>query len=117
MSPVTKEMVDGGVGERTVGPSSFHFTSIPTDYRLTKAQALHNLLAVLEAAGSSLRNVVECNVFLTDMTNFAAMNRVYDTFFEKPKPVGHYVHGQPVANAMANTVLSAEHVLQSKSCQ
>ncbi|KAI4266142.1 MAG: hypothetical protein L6R38_008931, partial [Xanthoria sp. 2 TBL-2021] len=85
-------MVDGGVGERTVGPSSFHFTSIPTDYRLTKAQALHNLLAVLEAAGSSLRNVVECNVFLTDMTNFAAMNRVYDTFFEKPKPVGHYVH-------------------------
>ncbi|KAL9000175.1 MAG: hypothetical protein Q9169_001077 [Polycauliona sp. 2 TL-2023] len=66
-SPVTKQLVDGGVGDRT-------------------AQALHNLFAVLEAAGSSLRNVVECNVFLTDMTNFAAMNRVYDTFFEQPKP-------------------------------
>ncbi|KAL8806153.1 MAG: hypothetical protein Q9182_001554 [Xanthomendoza sp. 2 TL-2023] len=68
MSPITKRMVDGGVGDRT-------------------AQALNNLSAVLEAAGSSLRNVVECNVFLTDMTNFAAMNRVYDTFFDEPKPV------------------------------
>ncbi|KAL8645582.1 MAG: hypothetical protein Q9210_006629 [Variospora velana] len=68
VSPVTKQLVDGGVGDRT-------------------AQALNNLSAVLEAAGSSLRNVVECNVFLSDMTNFAAMNRVYDTFFERPKPV------------------------------
>ncbi|KAI4093534.1 MAG: hypothetical protein LQ339_007672 [Xanthoria mediterranea] len=67
MSPMTKQMVDGGVGDRT-------------------AQALNNLSAVLEAAGSSLRNVVKCNVFLSDMTNFAAMNRVYDTFFEQPKP-------------------------------
>ncbi|KAI4139176.1 MAG: hypothetical protein LQ341_004319 [Variospora aurantia] len=67
VSPVTKQLVDGGVGDRT-------------------AQALNNLSAVLEAAGSSLRNVVECNVFLSDMTNFAAMNRVYDTFFERPKP-------------------------------
>ncbi|KAL8672011.1 MAG: hypothetical protein Q9168_003516 [Polycauliona sp. 1 TL-2023] len=66
-SPITKQLVDGGVGDRT-------------------AQALHNLFAVLEAAGSSMRNVVECNVFLTDMTNFAAMNRVYDTFFDHPKP-------------------------------
>ncbi|KAL8733027.1 MAG: hypothetical protein Q9166_002425 [cf. Caloplaca sp. 2 TL-2023] len=68
MNPVTKTMIDGGVGDRT-------------------AQALNNLSAVLEEAGSSLRSVVECNVFLTDMTNFAAMNRVYDTFFEEPKPV------------------------------
>ncbi|KAL8815583.1 MAG: hypothetical protein Q9223_005289 [Gallowayella weberi] len=68
MSPITKRMVDGGVGDRT-------------------AQALNNLSAVLEAAGSSLRSVVECNVFLTDMTSFAAMNRVYDTFFDEPKPV------------------------------
>ncbi|CAO1605682.1 hypothetical protein XANCAGTX0491_009188 [Xanthoria calcicola] len=67
MSPITKQMVDGGVGDRT-------------------AQALNNLSAVLEAAGSSLRHVVKCNVFLSDMTNFAAMNRVYDTFFEPPKP-------------------------------
>ncbi|KAL9594009.1 MAG: hypothetical protein Q9219_007264 [cf. Caloplaca sp. 3 TL-2023] len=67
VSPVTKQMVQGGVGDHT-------------------AQALNNLSAVLEEAGSSLKNVVKCNVFLSDMTNFAAMNRVYDTFFEDPKP-------------------------------
>ncbi|KAL8737969.1 MAG: hypothetical protein Q9181_001191 [Wetmoreana brouardii] len=67
MSPITKQMVDGDVGDRT-------------------AQALNNLSAVLEEAGSSLKNVVKCNVFLSDMTNFTAMNRVYDTFFEEPKP-------------------------------
>ena len=31
--------------------------------------------------------VVKANVYLTTMENFAAMNRVYDTFFENPKPV------------------------------
>jgi enamine deaminase RidA (YjgF/YER057c/UK114 family) len=51
-------------------------------------QVLRNLSAVLEAAGSSLKNVVKVNVFLTDMSNFAAMNEVYDEFFVwQPKPV------------------------------
>jgi 2-iminobutanoate/2-iminopropanoate deaminase len=44
--------------------------------------------AVLEAAGSSLQNVVKVNVFLTDMKNFVAVNEVYDEFFvSEPKPV------------------------------
>lgn len=37
-------------------------------------QCLKNLSAVLEAAGSSLQNVVRVGVFLTTMENFAAMN-------------------------------------------
>ncbi|KAI1489234.1 L-psp endoribonuclease family protein [Biscogniauxia mediterranea] len=50
-------------------------------------QALQNLAAVLEAAGSSLSNVVKVNVFLTTMDNFAAVNEVYDEFFvSSPKP-------------------------------
>ena len=46
-----------------------------------QAQALKNLAAVLDAAGSSIDNVVRVNVFLTDMENFAAMNVVYGKFF------------------------------------
>ena len=34
-----------------------------------------------------MKNVVRVGVFLTDMANFAAMNKVYETFFEDPKPV------------------------------
>lgn len=52
----------------------------------TQAQCFKNLSAVLEEAGSSMKNVVRVGVFLTDMTNFAAMNKVYETFFEDPKP-------------------------------
>ncbi|KAI1505109.1 L-psp endoribonuclease family protein [Biscogniauxia marginata] len=51
-------------------------------------QAIKNLSAVLEAAGTSLNNVVKINVFLTTMDNFAAMNEAYDEFFGSvdPKP-------------------------------
>ena len=53
----------------------------------TKAQSLANLSAVLDAAGSSIDNVVKVNIFLTDMADFAAINEVYDKVFHKePKP-------------------------------
>lgn len=42
---------------------------------------------MLEEAGSSLDNVVRVGVFLTDMQNFAAMNKVYEGFFRGVKPV------------------------------
>jgi enamine deaminase RidA (YjgF/YER057c/UK114 family) len=59
-----------------------------TAARTAKTQCLKNLSAVLEEAGSSLQNCVKVNVFLTDMTNFAAANKVYEGFFGEPKPVG-----------------------------
>jgi len=59
-----------------------------TAARTAKTQCLKNLSAVLEEAGSSLQNCVKVNVFLTDMTNFAAVNKVYEGFFGEPKPVG-----------------------------
>lgn len=47
---------------------------------------LSNLNSVLEAAGSSLKNVVKCTVFLQDMNDFAKMNGVYDEYFDPPYP-------------------------------
>ena len=49
-------------------------------------QALMNLSKVLEAAGLSMRHVVKTTVFLADINDFAAMNRVYETFFNEPFP-------------------------------
>jgi 2-iminobutanoate/2-iminopropanoate deaminase len=43
---------------------------------------LENLKAVLEAAGSSLNEVVKCTVFLKNMGDFAAMNAVYGEYFK-----------------------------------
>jgi 2-iminobutanoate/2-iminopropanoate deaminase len=49
-------------------------------------QVLHNLRAVLEAAGSDLGRVVKTTVFLADMAHFQAMNQVYATFFDETPP-------------------------------
>lgn len=49
---------------------------------------MKNLDAVLEASGSSKRNVLKVNVFITTMDDFATMNEAYDEYFSfEPKPV------------------------------
>jgi 2-iminobutanoate/2-iminopropanoate deaminase len=50
--------IEGGIGEQT-------------------EQVLRNLAAILDAAGSSLANLVKTTVFLQSLSDFAAMNEVY----------------------------------------
>ena len=49
-------------------------------------QCLRNVAAILEAAGSSLRHVVRCGVFLVDMREFPRMNEVYARTFGTHRP-------------------------------
>ena len=49
-------------------------------------QAISNLANVLEAAGTSLANVVKTTVFISDMNDFAALNAVYAELFGDSKP-------------------------------
>jgi 2-iminobutanoate/2-iminopropanoate deaminase len=65
--PETGVFVPGGIVEQT-------------------EQVLKNLAAVLEAAGSSLGQVVKTTVFLLDMGEFAQMNEVYGKFFATQPP-------------------------------
>lgn len=44
-------------------------------------QVFKNVKAILEAAGSSLQNVLKTTVFIKDMNDFAAMNAVYAKYF------------------------------------
>ncbi|MEO1791112.1 MAG: RidA family protein [Cyanobacteria bacterium J06629_19] len=44
-------------------------------------KSIQNLIAVVEAAGSNLAQVVKTSVFLKDMNDFAAMNEVYAKHF------------------------------------
>jgi 2-iminobutanoate/2-iminopropanoate deaminase len=67
INPQTGEFVSENVAEQT-------------------RQVLKNLSAVLEAAETSLNNVVKTTVFLADMDDFAAMNEVYAEFFSDNKP-------------------------------
>jgi 2-iminobutanoate/2-iminopropanoate deaminase len=49
-------------------------------------QALTNLGNVLEAAGSSLENVLKTTVFLRDINDFARMNAIYAEYFKADCP-------------------------------
>lgn len=50
------------------------------------AQSITNLKNVLEKAGSSLAKVVKTTVFIKDMNDFAALNKVYAELFGDTKP-------------------------------
>ena len=54
---------------------------VPGGVRAETRQALTNIRAVLERAGSSLDRVVQCTVYLADVRERSAMNEVYVTFF------------------------------------
>lgn len=44
-------------------------------------QALNNVLAVLTSANCTLSNVVKSTVFVTDLNDFAVVNKIYEAFF------------------------------------
>ncbi|XP_052684193.1 2-iminobutanoate/2-iminopropanoate deaminase-like [Crassostrea angulata] len=49
-------------------------------------QALKNMQAILEEAGTTMDNVVKATVLLDDINNFGAVNEVYAKFFQKSFP-------------------------------
>lgn len=63
----TNRIVRGGIGPET-------------------RQALENIKAALERNGLTLENVVKCTAMLADISEWAAMNAVYRTYFPGPKP-------------------------------
>ncbi len=67
VDPSTGQFAIGGIKEQT-------------------RQSLLNVKAILEAAGTSMDNVVKTTVFMADMQDFADMNSVYAEFFSEPFP-------------------------------
>jgi 2-iminobutanoate/2-iminopropanoate deaminase len=88
LGPYSQAIVlDGMVfasGQIALDPTSGQL--VEGDVRAQTHRVLQNLTAVLEAAGSSLGNVVKTTVFLTSMSNFTAMNEVYATYFGDEPP-------------------------------
>ncbi|MGH9450536.1 MAG: RidA family protein [Terriglobia bacterium] len=56
------------------------------DIRAETRRTLKNVQAILEAAGSSLKDVVRLGVFLADLKDFEAMNEVFREFFPEDPP-------------------------------
>ena len=77
------------------------------DVGVCTRQVIANMEAVLKAAGSSLDKIVKCNIFLDDMANFAAMNKVYAELLPDPKPARSCV---AVKTLPKNGILSTSSV-------
>tara|TARA_B110000459_G_scaffold2394_1_gene2682 strand:- start:2050 stop:2427 length:378 start_codon:yes stop_codon:yes gene_type:complete len=49
-------------------------------------QVIKNILAVLKAAEMNFDNVVKCSIFMKDMNDYAAINKVYAKIFSNNPP-------------------------------
>jgi len=56
------------------------------DVEAQTTQVMKNLKAVLEAAGASFAKVVKTTIFLTDLGDFARVNKIYGSYFEGVEP-------------------------------
>ncbi len=67
LDPATGKLVEGDISAQT-------------------RRVMDNLTAVLEAAGTSLANVVKTTIFVTDLGHFATINQVYGSYFTAEPP-------------------------------
>ena len=67
LDPATGNVVEGGIEAQA-------------------RRAFDNLKAVAEAAGGSLDRIVRLGLFLTDLSEFAAVNAVMQEYFQAPFP-------------------------------
>ncbi|MBK8021831.1 MAG: RidA family protein [Chloroflexi bacterium] len=95
--PTTPGATDLPYSSAVIASGHFVFTSgyvgfdpatgdMPAGIEAQTAQALENLKAVLEAAGSALEHVVKTTVYLTRAEDYAGMNAVYKRYFPTERP-------------------------------
>ncbi len=86
--PYSQAVTAGGLviasGQMGMDPSSGKM--VETGVEDETKQALENLKVILEAAGSSLGEVLKTTVFITDMNDFAKMNEIYSQYFTEGFP-------------------------------
>ena len=88
VGPYSQAVVYNGLvycsGQIAIHPESGDL--ITESIQVETRQVLTNLSAVLEAAGSSLKQVIKVSVFVADISQFDAINEVYSEFFNESKP-------------------------------
>src|SRR5262245_37179800 len=60
--------------------------SMPSDFADHVRQTMENVKSIVEADGLTMQHVVYMHVYLTDMSQFAEMNRIYADYFPQAPP-------------------------------
>jgi 2-iminobutanoate/2-iminopropanoate deaminase len=68
------------------GPVDPETGTMPDAFVDQVRQTFRNVQTILEAAGTSLGNVVKVNAYVTDLTRFQEFNEVYGEFFQQDPP-------------------------------
>ncbi|MBA6263406.1 MAG: RidA family protein [Colwellia sp.] len=59
---------------------------VSDDFTEQTHQVFKNLVAVCDAAGGNINDMVKVNIFMMDLANFATVNEVMSQYFQKPYP-------------------------------
>ena len=88
IGPYSQALVSGGTvfvsGQIPVDPSTGMIAETIAEQT---AQSLSNIENILAENGMTMENVIKTSVFLSDLSDFAAMNEVYASRFKAPYPV------------------------------
>ena len=101
---MSKKLISTDKSPAAIGPynqgivaNGFLFTSgqlpihpitgeVPSSIEEQTVQVLDNLKAIIEAAGTTMDQVVKCTVYIQNMGDFAVMNQIYSTYFPTNPP-------------------------------
>lgn len=88
VGPYSQAMAAGGMlwcsGQLGLDPQTG--TMVAGGVEAEARQALDNLQAVCQAAGTTLAAAVRCTIYLTDLGDFAAVNKLYQSYLVEPYP-------------------------------
>lgn len=88
IGPYVQARIAGGLlfvsGQLPIDPATGSFAG--TDAPAQAAQSLANIAAIADAAGTGLGKAVKMTVYVTDLSQFKAVNEVYAGFFQAPFP-------------------------------
>jgi len=88
IGPYSQGIKAGGfvfvAGEKGIDPETGQL--VPGGIAAETRQTLENIKGILAAAGCSMRDVVATTVYLTDISDFESMNRVYAQYFSVNPP-------------------------------
>ena len=67
-------------------PLKIDGTMVVDNFEEECIQVLDNLKAILEYSGSGMSNIIKLTVYLTDLSNFNILNKIFEQYFDNSLP-------------------------------
>ena len=88
IGPYSQGVISGNLlfvsGQIPINPEDGYLVSDSLESQAN--QVFENLRAIIQEAGTSFEHVLKLTIYLTDLENFAAVNKVMENYFSEPYP-------------------------------